>query len=154
MHGGVAKRLNAVDCKSIPSGSAVRIRPPPPFLLSQMLGCSQVVRQQTLTLSFHWFDPSHPSHLLLLVEMCCIFYLHDPLAQSVEHLTFNQGVWSSSLQWITNFFHHKRCPGGGIGRRAGLKILWQLMPYRFDSGPGHQMKYSFQFTVGSFFILL
>src|SRR5574344_184614 len=65
MHGGVAKRLNAVDCKSIPLGSAVRIRPPPPFLLSQMLGCSQVVRQQTLTLSFHWFDPSHPSHLLI-----------------------------------------------------------------------------------------
>ena len=36
------------------------------------------------------------------------------------------------------FIHLSRCPGGGIGRRAGLKILWQLMPYRFDSGPGHQ----------------
>ena len=25
----------------------------------------------------------------------------DPLAQTVEHLTFNQGVRSSSLRWIT-----------------------------------------------------
>ena len=26
---------------------------------------------------------------------------HDPLAQSVEHLTFNQGVRGSSLRWVT-----------------------------------------------------
>ena len=26
---------------------------------------------------------------------------HDPLAQTVEHLTFNQGVRSSSLRWVT-----------------------------------------------------
>ena len=26
---------------------------------------------------------------------------NDPLAQSVEHLTFNQGVRSSSLRWVT-----------------------------------------------------
>ena len=26
----------------------------------------------------------------------------DPLAQPVEHLTFNQGVRSSNLRWITN----------------------------------------------------
>ena len=25
----------------------------------------------------------------------------DPLAQTVEHLTFNQGVRSSSLRWVT-----------------------------------------------------
>ena len=29
IHGGVAKWLNAADCKSAPSGSAVRICPPP-----------------------------------------------------------------------------------------------------------------------------
>ncbi len=28
---------------------------------------------------------------------------HDPLAQAVEHLTFNQGVPSSILGWVTNF---------------------------------------------------
>ena len=26
----------------------------------------------------------------------------DPLAQSAEHLTFNQGVRSSNLRWVTN----------------------------------------------------
>ena len=26
---------------------------------------------------------------------------YDPLAQTVEHLTFNQGVRSSSLRWVT-----------------------------------------------------
>ncbi len=26
---------------------------------------------------------------------------YDPLAQLAEHLTFNQGVWSSNLQWVT-----------------------------------------------------
>ncbi len=29
------------------------------------------------------------------------------------------------------------CPGGGIGRRARLKI-WYRKVYRFDSGLGHQ----------------
>ena len=29
IHGGVAKWLNAADCKSAPSGSGVRISPPP-----------------------------------------------------------------------------------------------------------------------------
>ncbi len=28
-------------------------------------------------------------------------------------------------------------PGGGTGRHAGLKILWPLRPYRFDSDPGY-----------------
>ena len=99
--GRVAKWLNAADCKSVPEGSAVRICPLPPL---SVLGCSQAVRQQTLTLSSHWFDPSHPSH--------------HSLAQSVEHLTFNQGVRSSNLRRVT-----KSCPGGGTGRRTGLKIL-------------------------------
>ena len=29
------------------------------------------------------------------------FEEYDPLAQTVEHLTFNQGVRSSSLRWVT-----------------------------------------------------
>ena len=82
--GRVAKRPNAADCKSVPSGSVVQIHSLPP---GTILGCSQAVRHETLTLAFHWFDPSHPNH--------------DPLAQPVEHLTFNQGVRSSNLLWIT-----------------------------------------------------
>ena len=34
------------------------------------------------------FEPCHPS-------------MYDPLAQSAEHLTFNQGVRSSNLRWVT-----------------------------------------------------
>ena len=41
------------------------------------------------------------------------------LAQLVEQLTFNQWVRSSNLPGDTI-----ACLSGGIGRRAGLKILW------------------------------
>ena len=64
----------------------VRIRPSPPSLL----GYSQGVRQQTLTLSFHWFESSYPSHLFF-----------DSLAQMAEHLTFNQRVRGSNPLRVT-----------------------------------------------------
>lgn len=43
-------------------------------------------------------------------------------------------------------------PGGGIGRRAGLKHLC-LRAYRFDSGPGHQTAKGSHFSE-SFFLAL
>ena len=33
-------------------------------------------------------------------EIAIILKLYDSLAQLAEHLTFNQGVWSSNLQWV------------------------------------------------------
>ena len=30
------------------------------------------------------------------------------------------------------------CSSGGIGRRPGLKILWDFLPCRFDPGLEHQ----------------
>ena len=36
---------------------------------------------------------------------------HDPLAQSVEHLTFNQGVRGSSLRWVTKTREPPQCGG-------------------------------------------
>ncbi len=44
-----------------------------------------MVRQGTLT---------PPSQVRFLPSQ------YDPLAQLAEHLTFNQGVWSSNLQWV------------------------------------------------------
>ncbi len=38
----------------------------------------------------------------------------DPLAQSVEHLTFNQGVRSSSLRWITKQNPELFCAPGSV----------------------------------------
>jgi hypothetical protein len=50
----------------------------------------------------------------------------EPLAQLVEHLTFNQGVTGSSPVWLTIL-----CRSGGIGRRARLKIVFRK-ECRFD----------------------
>ena len=36
-------------------------------------------------------------------------------------------------------FLFKKCPGGEIGRRKGLKIPRMNNPCRFDSGPGHHL---------------
>ena len=52
------------------------------------LGCRQAARHGTLTPAFARFESCHPSHF-------------DPLAQLVEHLTFNQGAWGSNPQWVT-----------------------------------------------------
>ncbi|SYX85834.1 conserved protein of unknown function [Paenibacillus alvei] len=38
-----------------------------------------------------------------------MFLHHEPLAQLVEHLTFNQGVEGSSPSWLTSFIPRLRC---------------------------------------------
>ena len=78
--GRIAKWPNAADCKSAPSGSVVQIHLHPPLCL---LGCSQAVRQETLTLSYAGSIPATPTS--------------SSASSVVEHLTFNQGVASSSL---------------------------------------------------------
>ena len=52
-------------------------------------GIAKPVRHQTLTLAFVGSSPATPA-------------IYDPLAQLVEHLTFNQGVPRSSRGWVTN----------------------------------------------------
>ena len=69
---------------SIPSSHPIIIR----FL---SLGRSQVGKARDFDSRMRWFESSRPSQC-------------DPLAQSVEHLTFNQGVPRSSRGWITIFF--------------------------------------------------
>ena len=77
------------------------------------LGCSQGVRQRTLTPSFRAFKSRQPSHCrpltggavckkphnAMLFGYKSIWY--ESLAQSVEHLTFNQGVRGSNPRWFT-----------------------------------------------------
>ncbi len=55
------------------------------------LGRSQVGKARDFDSRMRWFESSRPSHL------------YDPLAQLVEHLTFNQGVPRSSRGWVTIF---------------------------------------------------
>ena len=60
-----------------------------PLRCANLWGIAKSVRHQTLTLAFRRFESCYPSQ----------FY--DSLAQSVEHLTFNQGVRGSNPRWIT-----------------------------------------------------
>ena len=52
----------------------------------------------------------------------------DPLAQLVEHLTFNQGAWGSNPQWVTIF----GCAGVAEWQ---TRQIYDLLPkaYEFES---------------------
>ena len=54
----------------------------------------------------------------------------DPLAQLAEHLTFNQGVWSSNLQWVT--IPLSPCGRGGM---ADAPDLGSGANWRMGSSP-------------------
>ena len=116
LYGRVAKWPNAVDCKSIPNGFGGSN----PSSSTTLLGYSQAVRHQTLTLTFPWFESTYPSQ-------------SGPLAQSVEHVTFNHGVASSNLVRITIF-----CARMAEQVDAqDLKSCGLRNPCQFDSGSGH-----------------
>ena len=80
------------------------------------------------------FESSRGSHSYLF-----LFYV--PLAQLVEHLTFNQRVMRSSRIRDTTL-----CLSGGIGRRTGLKILRESNPVSVQVRPQapYYIRYSFQ----------
>ena len=49
-----------------------------------LLGCSQEVRQQTLTLSSRWFDPSHPNHYKNSVDKIGTFYFAGEIKGEIK----------------------------------------------------------------------
>ena len=57
-----------------------------------MMGYSQVGKAADFDSVMRRFESCYPSQ-------------YDPLAQSAEHLTFNQGVRSSNLRWLTRKKH-------------------------------------------------
>ena len=114
---GIAQLVSAPDCGSGGQGFESLY---PPFCL--IMGYRQAVRHRTLTPAFAGSNPASP-----VLE----FNNYGILAQSVEHLTFNQVVRGSNprcfIETLTTghrlvFFVKKICGCGGTGRRARLRI--------------------------------
>ena len=82
-----------------------------------LLGRSQVGKAPDFDSGMRWFESSRPSHF-------------DPLAQSVEHLTFNQGVVGSSPTWVTIFLF-----SSGRGGMADAADLGSVAARRGGSSP-------------------
>lgn len=99
---------------------------------------------------------------------------YDPLAQLAEHLTFNQGVPSSNLGWITTFhirgplvkrsktspFHGENMGSNPVGvttwaiSSAGRAPALQAGCQQFDPVIAHQEKKTCHFVTGLFALLV
>ena len=93
--GPLVKRLRhrpftAVTGVRIPQGS--------PFLITPCGLVVQLVRMPACHAGGREFESLPGRHFYLNITKLC-----DPLAQLVEHLTFNQGVGRSSRPWVTIF---------------------------------------------------
>ena len=90
---GMAQLASAPDCGS--GGRGFESLYPPFFFIahiSDAIGLSPSGKAQDLTPAFAGSNPASP---VIKVQT------YGPLAQAVEHLTFNQVVRGSSPRWLT-----------------------------------------------------
>ena len=87
-----------------PSKLVVRVRfsSPAPYII----GNSPSGKATDFDSVIHRFKSCIPSQFY--------YYRHGPIAQSVEHLTFNQGVPRSSRGWITNTERYRSGHNGAV----------------------------------------
>ena len=65
-------------------------------------GYSQVGKATDFDSVMRRFESCYPCQIIPLIGEPLMRGAYDPVAQLVEHLTFNQGVRSSRLRWVTN----------------------------------------------------
>ena len=88
--------VRAPDCG--PGGREFDSRRPPHLFFTTHWGVAKWLRHRILIPAFVGSNPATPA---TFVGQVFQKYKQGPLAQSVEHLIFNQGVRSSSLRWTT-----------------------------------------------------
>ena len=116
---GIAQLVRAPDCGS--GGHRFEADYPPHlFLLYSILGCSQVGKAPDFDSGIRRFESCQPSHL------------YDPLAQSAEHLTFNQGVPRSNRGWVTNTSYVRTQYGFGCKHSQSENAFFIFIKRRFE----------------------
>ena len=89
----LARQIVALEAE----GSSPSIHPFLYRILSDAFGLSPSGKAQDFDSCIRWFESSQPSQGQQMNNS----YNYGPLAQMVEHLTFNQVVWGSIPQWLT-----------------------------------------------------